>query len=152
MGAMAKKRAHQPQTRRPAAAPAGRASTTARPTTPRTNAPRSASARSASGGRRAPAAPPSPRRAALERFSTPILLRMQLLPGFVVPSLMGLAMLLGLVLPWSWAGLFLIAIAVFMAWLAALSWPTLSTGSRITRTIVNVAIAAIGVSRLLGTF
>ena len=64
----------------------------------------------------------------------------------------GLALFLGLVLPWAWAGLFLVAIALFMTWLAAVSWPTLSTGSRIARTVVNLAIAGIGIGRLFGTF
>ena len=77
---------------------------------------------------------------------------MQLLPGFVVPALMGLALFLGLVLPWAWAGLLLIAVAAFLTWLAAVSWPMLSTGTRLARMVISLAIAGIGVGRLVGWF
>ena len=97
-----------------------------------------------------PSLPATSRRARFERWSRPWLLRMQLLPNFVIPAILGVMLFLGLALPWAWAGLLLVAIAVFMFWLTAVSWPVISPGSRALRMVVNVGILALGVARLLG--
>jgi hypothetical protein len=127
---MAKKRAHRPEGYRTVAAPP---------------APSSAPPRT-----RQPATPPSGRRARFEDWSRPILLRMQLLPGFLVPVLMGVMLFLGLMLPWRWAGVLIVAIAVFLTWLTAVSWPATSPGSRALRILVNLGLLALGVAKLLG--
>jgi hypothetical protein len=79
-----------------------------------------------------------------------MLLRMRGLPTFVIPALLAVALFLGLVLPWSWAGLLLVAIGLFLAWLTALSWPAISPGSRMLRVLVNIGVLALGVLKVLG--
>jgi hypothetical protein len=127
---MAKKRTHRPEGYRNTQAPPVRRTAAAAPV---------------------PATPPpSSGRERFERLSTPWLLRMKALPGFVIPVALGLLLFLGLVLPWAWAGLLLIAIGLFLLWLTALSWPAVSVGSRALRMVVNVGILALGVGRLVG--
>jgi hypothetical protein len=103
---------------------------------------------------RPPAAPPAgPRSTPRERFedfSRPILLRMQALPAFLIPVLLGVLLFLGLTLNAAWSGLLLILIAVFLIWLTAVSWPAITSGSRLLRVVVDVAVLGLGVLKLLG--
>ena len=127
---MAKKRAHRPDSHRGASAPPATGGRSARP---------------------APSpVPASDARARFEDASRPMLLRMRGLPTFVIPALLAVALFLGLVLPWAWAGLFLVAIGLFLAWLTALSWPAISPGSRLLRVLVNIGVLALGVLKVLG--
>ena len=89
-------------------------------------------------------------RARFERASAPWLMRMAALPPFVIPALLGITLFLGLVLPSRWAGLLLLPIAVFLVWLCALSWPSLSTGSRALRLLVAVGMSVLAVLKLAG--
>lgn len=75
---------------------------------------------------------------------------MQSLPAFLVPVTLGILLFLGLTLNAAWSGLMLILIAVFLFWLTAVSWPAISTGSRILRLVVDVGVLALGVLKLLG--
>lgn len=92
---------------------------------------------------RAAAAPPSALRASLNRISAPALLWMHRLPRWAVPVAMGLLLTAGLFLGGSltWLGaLLLLIVALFVAWLLALSWPVLSGGGRFARGMVAVAL------------
>jgi hypothetical protein len=87
-----------------------------------------------------------------ERFedaSGPILFRMRALPGFVIPVTLGILLFLGLTLTTAWSGILLVLISVFLIWLTAVSWPAITTGSRILRVVVDVGILALGVLKLL---
>jgi hypothetical protein len=126
---MAKKRVHRPEGSRPIPPPE------AKPSTPR------------------PAAPAGPEPSARERFedfSAPILLRMQAMPGFLIPVTLGTLMFFGLTLNATWSGILLILIALFLFWLTAVSWPRVTTGSRILRIVVDVAVLVLGVLKLAG--
>lgn len=55
--------------------------------------------------------------------------------------------------PWRWLGAaLLLVVAAFLCWLLALSWPVLSTGSRLTRLLTVVAVAGLAVLKALGRF
>lgn len=79
-----------------------------------------------------------------------MLARMQAMPTFIIPVLLGVLLFLGLTLKASWAGLLLVMIALFLSWLTAVSWPAISPGSRILRIVVDVAVLALGVLKLMG--
>jgi Family of unknown function (DUF6703) len=92
----------------------------------------------------------SSRRARFERASAPWLVRISALPTFLIPALMGIALFFGLVVPYRWAGLLLVPLALFLAWLAALSWPSLSVGSRALRVLVAVGMGVLAMLKLAG--
>jgi len=126
---MAKKRVHRPEGSRPLPPPQAKA-TTAQPRT------------SAGSG--------LSRRERFEDFSRPILLRMQSLPGFLIPVTLGTVLFFGLTLEAAWSGILLILIALFLFWLTAVSWPRITTGSRVLRVVVDVAVLVLGVLKLTG--
>jgi hypothetical protein len=103
----------------------------------------------------APAPPPAPARGFrgwLERWSVGPLTFLTTLPSFVVPAALALLLVGGLALPQSWTGLLLIVPALFLAWLAALSWPRTSPLGRLVRVLAVVALLLATVARLLGRF
>jgi hypothetical protein len=126
---MAKKRVHRPEGSRPVP-PQRPKATTAQPRT------------SAGSG--------LSRRERFEDFSRPILLRMQALPGFLIPVTLGTVLFFGLTLDAAWSGILLILIALFLFWLTAVSWPRITTGSRILRIVVDVAVLVLGGLKLTG--
>ena len=79
-----------------------------------------------------------------------MLRRMQALPAFLIPVTLGILLFLGLVLSAAWSGFLLIIIAVFLFWLTAVSWPVITTGSRLLRLAVDVGVLVLGVLKLLG--
>lgn len=130
---MAKRRAHRPEGSRPidlleseAAAPSV---TRTVPATNRT---------------------PSGRRAAFDRASRPWLVRMAALPTPVIPAVMAGMLLAGLAIRAPWAGALLIAIALFLSWLTAVSWPAVSPASRALRVVVNGGVLVLGILKILG--
>jgi hypothetical protein len=126
---MAKKRVHRPDGSRPIPPPEAK-HTTPRPT--------------ASSG-------PAPGlRERFEDFSRPILMRMQAMPGFLIPVTLGILLFLGLTLNATWSGILLMLIAIFLFWLTAVSWPRITTGSRVLRLVVDVAVFVLGVLKLAG--
>jgi hypothetical protein len=98
----------------------------------------------------APPSTTSQTRRKLEIKSAGPLLVLHRLPRWLIPVIMAVFLLLGLLIDAAWAGIFIIAIAVFLAWLLALSWPVILTGSKIFRTIVIVVVAVVGVMKLMG--
>lgn len=93
---------------------------------------------------------PSSRRLRFERVSTPTLRALQRLPVFVLPVVLGLLLFLGLSLPPDWTGILVLIIPLFLVWLTALAWPTISIRSRIIRAVVAVVLVTLGVLKLLG--
>lgn len=99
---------------------------------------------------RVPTGPATPARQKLEQSSVGPLNRLKRLPRWTIPALMGLLLLGGLLIPSPLAGLLLIVLASFLAWLVALSWPVLPAGARWLRLVVVVVVAAAAVWRLSG--
>jgi len=65
------------------------------------------------------------------------------MPRWVVPVAMGLFLVGGLFLSGSlaWLGTaLLVVVALFVAWLYALSWPVLTAGGRIARGLVLIGL------------
>ena len=100
--------------------------------------------------RRTPPSTPTGARARFEAASRPVLVRMRALPTFLIPMLMAVLMFVALAVRQPWAGALLIVVSAFLAWLTALSWPAITTGSRVLRVVVDLAILALGVLKLLG--
>ncbi len=72
------------------------------------------------------------------------------MPTFLLPALLAILLFLGLAIPSPWAGLLLVPIAVFLIWLTALSWPAISTGSRVLRVVVDLGLVVLTAVKLLG--
>lgn len=109
---------------------------------------------SASSGRPA-RTPATGWRVRFEEASLPIIRTLAGLPRWLVVITPAILLVLGLVLtgPLAWLGaIFLIVILIFITWLTALSWPVITPGSRILRTIVVLALAGVTVMKLLGRF
>jgi hypothetical protein len=88
----------------------------------------------------------------LERTSAPWLIRLHSVPRWLVPVMLAVFLFTGLLLSgdWAWLGAILLGIvAVFIAWLSALSWPVLTPGARLARVLVTGA--AIGMTVLKAT-
>lgn len=86
----------------------------------------------------------------MERRSAGALLVLHRMPRWLIPLIMAVLMLLGLFISAAWAGIFIVAIAVFLAWLLVLSWPVIMPGSRLFRLIVIAVVAVVGVMKMLG--
>jgi len=99
---------------------------------------------------RSPQGPSSDARRALERRSIGPLSVLHRMPRWLIPIIMAVLMLLGLFIPYAWAGIFILAVAAFLGWLLALSWPVITPGSRVFRLIVIAVVAFVGVLRLTG--
>ncbi len=97
----------------------------------------------------------SPRRAAFERKSFPVLAKVTAAPRWLLVVGLGSSLLLGLILSdsWAWLGaVFLLIVAVFLGWLLALSWPLLSSGRRFLRLLVVGALVGMSILKLGGSF
>lgn len=80
----------------------------------------------------------------------PALMWMRSLPSFLIPVVLASILFLGLTLRATWTGILLFLVAAFLTWMTALSWPAISTGSRILRVVVNLAVIGLGVLKLMG--
>lgn len=75
---------------------------------------------------------------------------MSQLPPLVIPGVMLLLMLIGLAGP-LWAGLPAFAlIALFVLWLAVISWPVLTPGAQLIRAAMLVIVVAAAIGRGTG--
>lgn len=112
--------------------------------------------RPAKPGHRRPAAPPpvptSGFRRWLESWSVGPLTLLSTLPTFVVPGLLAVLLVAGLALPTPWAAVFLVVPALFLAWLAALSWPKTTVAGRIARILAVGALVGAAVAKAVGAF
>ncbi len=97
----------------------------------------------------------SPRRAAFERKSFPVLTKVTAAPRWLLIVGLGSSLLLGLILTdsWAWLGaVFLLVVAAFLGWLLALSWPLLTSGRRFMRILVVGALVGLVILKLGGSF
>lgn len=99
---------------------------------------------------RVPATAGTPARRRLERASVVPLLRLRAMPRWFLPAILGALLLLGLFVSSAWAGLFLLAVAVFLGWLTTLSWPALQPSARLVRSAVVAVVAVAAIWRLTG--
>lgn len=97
----------------------------------------------------APASTASPARRRLEIASAGPLMLLSRLPKWVVPALLALLLVGGLAIPSPWSALFLVPVALFLAWLLALAWPVLSTRGRLMRLFVVLLVVAAAVARFI---
>ncbi len=98
---------------------------------------------------RASAQPPGAREAVNQR-SRGVLVKLSHLPALVVPGLVLVLMVVGLSAPLPVALPALALIAVFVAWLAYISWPILRTRGRFTRGLMLGIVLGSAVARVQG--
>jgi hypothetical protein len=99
--------------------------------------------------RPAPTSDASPARRRLEIASAGPLLVLSRLPKWVVPAVLALLLVGGLAINSPWSALFLVPVALFLAWLLALAWPVLSTRGRLMRLLVVLLVVAAAIARFV---
>jgi hypothetical protein len=92
---------------------------------------------------------PNPKPTRLQKASAPLLLRLSTLPRWLIPLMLGALMLLGFFLEGVLGALALLLVGLFLAWLVMLSWPLLSPGSKMIRTLVVGVVLGVAISRML---
>lgn len=101
--------------------------------------------RTGAAGQRASAA-----RETVSARSRNLLVRLSRLPPLVIPAVMLVLMLAGLMAPFYLALPALLVVAVFVLWLAYLSWPVLDTRARALRGFMLGAVAVALLGRISG--
>lgn len=94
--------------------------------------------------------PSSAPRSALSDRSRQVLFRLSKLPPIVIPAVVLVLMLVGLGAPLLFALPALGVIALFVAWLAYLSWPVLDVRGRLTRGFMLLIVIGSAVARTQG--
>jgi hypothetical protein len=87
-------------------------------------------------------------RADVERASRPLLVRLHQLPRPVVPLLTVVLIAVGVLGPLPLGVAALAVVAVFVAWIAYLSWPVVSAGGRLVRLFMVVLVLLLAWARL----
>lgn len=99
------------------------------------------------------AAPASSSRSSFERWSYPMVVRMHAMPRWLVVIAPAILLVGGLVVPITWLGaLLLFLVFLMLAWLTALSWPVLTPGGRLIRSITVLALLGICFWKFTGRF
>jgi hypothetical protein len=92
-----------------------------------------------------------PKPSKLHVWSAPLLLRIHALPRFVFPLFTLGLLLLGLFLESGvLGGAFLLALAVVLLWLVALSWRLLTPAARLMRSLAMFVLIAYAIGRITG--
>jgi len=73
---------------------------------------------------------------------------MSALPGWLVPAVMLVIAVIGLVVGGPVGFALLLVIALFLAWLAALSWPVLPPRTRVLRMLVPLVVLVAAILQL----
>lgn len=92
---------------------------------------------------------------ALARRSRPALLWMSRLPRWIIVVTPAILLFLGLIQTGRWAwlgGLLLLLVAALLGWLTALSWPRITTGQRLARTVIVAALIGVAILKFMGRF
>ena len=89
----------------------------------------------------------SSQRDRFERRSSPWLVRVAALPRWTVLVAVIVLVVIGLLGHGWWAALALVLLALFLAWLAALRWPSLDPAGRVLRVLVVLIVLAAAVWR-----
>lgn len=69
----------------------------------------------------------------LETISAPFLTKLHLMPRWIFPIATVAILLLGLFIQGPIGALFLVLLVLLLGWLLLLSWPVISTGSKVIR-------------------
>jgi hypothetical protein len=85
----------------------------------------------------------SPARQAAERHSARPLLFLHQLPSWVPPIVLAVLLVVGLAVKGPGGAVALGAVAAILGWLAAVSWPRLSSGGRTGRVLVIAVVAVL---------
>jgi uncharacterized membrane protein len=88
---------------------------------------------------------PSP----LERYSTPLLVRLSRLPRWLILVAAAALLLTGLLLENAVGGVLLLLLAAFLAWLAVLGWSRLQPAARLLRLLTIGLLVFAGASRIV---
>lgn len=99
--------------------------------------------------RPAPASDSSPARRRLEIASAGPLMLLSRMPKWIVPAVLALLLVAGLAIQSPWSALFLVPVALFLAWLLALAWPVLTTRGRLMRLVVVLLVVAAAIARFV---
>ncbi len=106
------------------------------------------------GGTRRPNSPGPQRqpgaRAALERVSHPLLVRLTGMPRWLLGLLTAGFLLGGLFAPVPWGPILLSVVVLFLVWLLVLAWPRLDPRARLVRAAVLGALAAVVAGQAAG--
>lgn len=89
----------------------------------------------------------------LNKVSLPFLFILTRAPRWLLVIILGALLLLALIQTGSWAwfgALLLVLLALFFAWLTALSWPRLNGSGKITRTLIVVILLGFAVFKATG--
>lgn len=117
-----------------------------------------------SGAKQSGRGTPSPRQGAdqgsefqqtLARRSRPALLWLSRLPRWIVVVTPAVLLFLGLIQTGRWAwlgGVLLLVVAALLGWLTALSWPRITTGQRLARTVIVAALVGVAILKFMGRF
>jgi uncharacterized protein DUF6703 len=100
--------------------------------------------------RRSPYPPgASDSRRSLERSSARVLLYLHQLPRWLPPVVLAALLLAGLTVHGPVGAIALVLVAVFLGWLAALSWPRLSPPARLLRVLAVCGLLTLAVYQAL---
>lgn len=92
---------------------------------------------------------------AFQRASLPLLMFLTRMPRWLTVVVLASLLVLGVIQtgPLAWLGaLILLCVALFFAWLLALSWPRISPAGRLLRALVVLALVMAAIFKLLGRF
>ena len=96
-----------------------------------------------------PAGPATPSlRTSVERTTRPLLLRLHALPRLAVPLATVVLVALGVLAPPAVGLLALAVVALFVVWIAYLSWPVVTTAGRAVRVLMVALVLGLALTRL----
>ncbi len=84
----------------------------------------------------------------MERASRPLLVRLHRLPSPLVPLLTVALIAVGVLGPLPFGVAALALVAVFVGWVAYLSWPAVAVGGRLVRLLMLVLVVLLALARL----
>jgi hypothetical protein len=90
---------------------------------------------------------PAPLRAAVERSTRPLLLRLHALPRPVVPLATVALVVIGVLAPPAIGTVALVVVALFVTWIAYLSWPVVPVSGKVLRVVMVALVLAGAASR-----
>lgn len=96
-----------------------------------------------------PASPTTPTmRTSVERASRPLLVRLHVLPRAVVPLGTVVLVMVGVLAPPAVGLVALAVVALFVGWVAYLSWPAVTASGRLIRLAMVALVVALALTRL----
>ena len=93
--------------------------------------------------------PVSPLRARITKASYPVIAKLHAMPKLTLPVASLLLVLIGAFAPVGVAVVALLLLALLLGWLGFLSWPVVSTSSRLLRVFAVLVIVFFAVSRIV---